>query len=214
MKVEDAARVLWDFHCVYDELSKSDVIIGLGSYDIRVAEHCAKLFVEGFSDLIIFTGSSGNWTRDLFPQGEAVAFKEKAVEHEVPKEAILLEPNATNIGENVQLSAAIVPNAKSAIFVTKPQTQRRCKATAEKQWSDVKAIVTAPHTKFIDQPLAHHNERALICEMVGDLERMNSYAQLGYQTAVDIPDITWKAFEVLVKAGFVDHLQKPTFSSQ
>ena len=210
MEVDDAARVLWDFHCVYDELSKSDVIVGLGSYDVRVAEHCAKLFHEGLSGLIIFTGSTGNWTRDLFPKGEAATFKNKAVEQGVPEEAILLEPNATNIGENVQFSAAIVPDARSAIFVTKPQTQLRCKATAEKQWSDVKAFVTAPNTEFADQSLAHHNERALNCEMVGDFERMNSYSELGYQTAVDIPDTAWKAFDVLVKEGFDDHLQKPT----
>jgi len=79
MKLSEAVQVLWNFHCVYDGLTKSDVIIGLGSYDLRVATHCAKLFHDGLADRVIFTGSSGNWTSELFPEGEAQAFREQAL---------------------------------------------------------------------------------------------------------------------------------------
>ncbi|HCH71013.1 MAG TPA: YdcF family protein, partial [Ochrobactrum sp.] len=41
--VLNAARVLWDYHCIYDPLETADVIIGLGSYDPRVAERAADL---------------------------------------------------------------------------------------------------------------------------------------------------------------------------
>ena len=212
MEVLEAARVLWDFHCVYDELASSDVIIGLGSYDIRVAAHCAKLFHDGLADRIIFTGSVGNWTRDLFPEGEAEAFKARALADGVADTAILLETRATNVGENVQFTADLIPNAQRAIFVTKPQTQLRCKATVEKQWPSVKAMVTAPDTPFQAQPLPHHNERALICEMVGDFERMSSYAKLGFQMEVMMPPDARLAFDTLVEAGFVDHLLRQLLS--
>ena len=208
MDVGAAARILWDFHCVYDALQRSDVIIGLGSYDIRVAIRCAQLLQDGLADRIIFTGASGNWTRDLFPNGEAEAFKQRATEDGVPESAILLEPRATNIGENIRFSAELVPTAKQVIFVTKPQTQLRCKATAQQQWSGVTALVTAPETPCDAQPLAHHDEHALICEMVGDFQRMNDYARLGFQTEVEVAGHVRRAFETLVSAGFVDHLQR------
>lgn len=208
MQVSEAVQILWDFHCVYDKLATSDVIIGLGSYDIRVAAHCAMLFHDGLAPRIIFTGSSGNWTGDLFPEGEAKAFKERAKGDGVPDSAILLELRATNIGENVRFSAEMASEAKTAIFVTKPQTQLRCKATVQRQWCSLSASVTAPPTPFPAQPLPHHSERALICEMVGDFARMGDYARQGFQVEVTITEEVQAAFDTLVAAGYVDHLLK------
>ncbi|WP_299550252.1 YdcF family protein [uncultured Tateyamaria sp.] len=207
--VPEAARTLWHFHHVNSTPSAADVIIGLGSYDIRVAARCAELFKDGFAPRIIFTGASGNWTSDLFPASEADAFRDHAHQLGVPTEAITLEPRATNIGENVRFCADLVPDAKQVIFVTKPQTQLRCLATAEHQWPGVKSLVTAPDTAFEDQPLPHHDQRALICEMVGDLDRMRTYVTLGFQRHVDVPEPVTQAFDALVAAGYVDHLPQP-----
>ena len=206
--VHDAALVLWKFHCVYDKLKPSDVIIGLGSYDVRVATRCAELFHQGYAEEILFTGGCGNWTHHLYPTSEAEAFRQHAIAKGVPEDQILLEPHASNIGENVRFSANLIPAAKRVIFVTKPQTQRRCQATAHKQWQKAHIMVTAPNTSFTDQPLPHHNEHALICEMVGDVERLRTYAELGFQTEVKLPDAVCCAFDTLVEAGFVDHLPR------
>ena len=40
------AQILWDFHKIDQPLEKVDLIFGLGSYDLRVADHCAKLALE------------------------------------------------------------------------------------------------------------------------------------------------------------------------
>ena len=64
--VLQAARTLWDFHLIYDELSEVDLIIGLGSYDLRVADRCAELFHQRLAKQILFTGKSGNWTNNLY----------------------------------------------------------------------------------------------------------------------------------------------------
>lgn len=204
----EAAQTLWDFHCVYDALSQADAIIGLGSYDIRVATRCAALFNEGLAPRIIFTGASGNWTHALFPATEAEAFRDHAHQLGVPPDAITVEAHATNIGENIRFSAALVPGAKKVIIVTKPQTQRRCLATVQKQSPDVTAMVTAPVTGFADQPLPHHDQRALMCEMVGDTQRMATYVSIGFQMDVALPATVTAAFDTLVAAGFVDHLQR------
>ncbi|MBY5932050.1 YdcF family protein [Tateyamaria omphalii] len=208
MEVREAALILWEFHCVYDDLSPADAIVGLGSYDLRVAERCADLFHQGYAERIVFTGAVGNWTDTLFQASEAEAFGEAAVAAGVPDEAIVLETHATNIGENVCFSEQLLPSARRVILVTKPQTQMRCHATVRKQWPGVQALVTAPLTPFEDQPLPHHDARALICEMVGDVERMGAYAKQGFQIEVEVPDAVRRACDVLVDTGFVDHLPK------
>lgn len=42
--------------------SQSDVIIGLGCHDVRVAERSAALFLEGWAPWLLFTGYQGNQT--------------------------------------------------------------------------------------------------------------------------------------------------------
>ncbi|MGI9505906.1 MAG: YdcF family protein [Geminicoccaceae bacterium] len=205
-ETQQAARILWDFHCVYDELEPADAIVGLGSYDLRVAERCADLYKAGLSLQVIFTGASGNWTKGLFDCSEAAAFGRRAIESGVPAEAIALEETATNIGENLASTSRLIPDAVSVILVTKPQTQLRCKATAQKQWPRVRAITTAPQTALEDQPIGVQDERGLFCEMVGDLQRIMAYPARGFQVDVDVPDRVMSAFHTLRSAGFTDHL--------
>lgn len=201
-----AAKVLWDFHCVYHDLRIADAIVGLGSYDLRVADRCSELFLQGYAREIIFTGKSGNWTQDMFPESEAQAFAVRAIKAGVPQHAITIEGLATNIGENVTFSAHLIPNAKVVIFVTKPQTQLRCQLTVHKQWKEVDAVVTAPLTEFWQQPTPDHDQRALICELVGDTQRAVRYPDFGYQAPVAITGDVTAAFDLLIKAGFTDHL--------
>src|SRR5665213_785360 len=203
-----AARTLWDFHCVYDELKPADAIVSLGSYDLRVAERCAELYRARLSARLIFTGASGNWTSILFDASEAATFAKRAIECGVPSTAITLEEVATNIGENIAFVSRIIPDAGSIIWVTKPQTQLRCEATVAKKWPTIHSMTTAPQTSFERQPTPIHNERALFCEMVGDLERIRTYPAFGFQTKVDIPYEVMKAFETLKIAGFTDHLPR------
>ena len=153
---------------------------------------------------------AGNWTAGLYETSEAAAFAAHAVSLGVPGDAITLEERATNIGENIRYSAALLPDVRSVILVTKPQTQRRCLATALKQWQSVDAMVTAPVHGYADQPTADFDETHLICEMVGDIHRMRTYPALGYQVPQDTPADVSKAYDRLVAAGFTDHLPDDT----
>jgi uncharacterized SAM-binding protein YcdF (DUF218 family) len=205
--VLQAARTLWNFHLVYDELSEADLIIGLGSYDLRVADRCAELFHQGLARRILFTGKSGNWTGGLYSETEAEAFAARAKDLGVPDEALLIEPRATNIGENIRFSRAMVGDEiRRVTIVTKPQTQRRAYATVRAQWPDVEALVTAPPTRFEDQPTEAYPLEMFIHEMVGDVHRMIDYPAKGFQIAQTIPASVAEAFEFLVKEGYHHHL--------
>lgn len=203
--IRNAAKMLWDYHCIYDELTAADVIIGLGSYDTRVATHAAELYKQGLGTWLMFTGHSGNWTKGLYKTSEAEAFAEIAIAQGVPEEAIIIEPKATNIGENILFAREImVAGTISPIFVTKPQTQRRVRATVDRQWPEAKAFVTAPATSFEDQPTAAHDFEQLVREMTGDLRRILEYPALGFQIAQAVPLEVMEAYDTLIAQGYDD----------
>ncbi|MBB2972437.1 YdcF family protein [Mesorhizobium sp. RMAD-H1] len=206
--IHDAARTLWNYHLVHDELRPADAIIGLGSYDLRVASRAAALYREGLAPILLFTGKSGNWTEGLYEKSEAEAFAEVAIAEGVPRNAIRIEPNATNIGENIRFSHDLLgDDLRSVIIVTKPQTQRRALATIARQWPEVEALITAPLTSFEEQPTSAYPFEKLVHEMVGDLKRMLDYPAKGFQIAQPVPTEVMKAYDFLVEHGFDEHLR-------
>lgn len=206
------ARVLWDYHSTETALERADIIVGLGSYDLRVADRCAELHAEGLASQIMFTGASGNWTRDRFAGSEARAFCDHAVSGGVPRNAMRLEEKATNIGENIGFVRTEMPQAKRVIWVTKPQTRRRLSATLEIRWPGIISMITAPQHALEEQSLQAHALEALIAEMVGDTWRMSAYPGMGFQSPQPVGPEVEEAFDALVAAGFTDHLP-PTVRS-
>lgn len=201
-----AAKVLWDFHRIDDKPQTSDVIIGFGSYDLRVAQYASELYLQGIAPLLLFTGKAGNWTKGLFNHSEAEAFADVAMKAGVPEAAILLETRATNIGENIVLSKALLAQESlSAVLVTKPQTQRRVFATAARQWPEAAIKVSAPATAFEDQPTEQYGLEMLISEMTGDVQRMLDYPAKGFQIAQAVPLQVLEAYEFLIAKGFDNH---------
>jgi len=205
--IDHAARALWNYHLVYDELRPADAIIGLGSYDLRVAKRAAALYRAGLAPILLFTGKSGNWTRDLYEKSEAETFADVAIAEGVPRTAIRIEPQATNIGENIRFSHDLLgDDLRSVIIVTKPQTQRRALATIARQWPEVEALITAPTTTFEDQPTSAYPFKKLVHEMVGDIKRMLEYPAKGFQIAQTVPVEVMAAYDFLVEHGFDEHL--------
>ena len=118
-----------------------------------------------------------------------------------------MEETATNIGENIVRSAEILAEtARTAILVTKPQTQRRCHASAKKQWPNVSTMTTAPLHGFAEQPVEPFGMDHLINEMVGDLHRIRTYPVAGFQIVQEVPEDVTNAYDVLIDAGFTGHL--------
>ena len=213
-KITDAqlGQILWNYHYLGHKAQKVDCILGLGSYDVRVAQYCAQLYHEGFAPFIVFSGNVGNFTRDLFTAPEAHIFRELALQNDVPSTDILIEDTATNIGENILLTKQLlakkgIPIA-SIIIVTKPNTERRAYATVKKTWPAVNAIVLSPHVMFDKQPTAFRSQADIINEMVGDIQRIKHYPDLGYQIPQDIPEDVWRAYLELIERGYTQHLMQ------
>lgn len=201
--IKTAAKVLWDYHCIYDPLEKADVIVGLGSYDLRVAKRAAELYLEGLAPILLFSGKGGSDTEGLISCASvAEAFANQAIECGVPVKAIIIEPRGTNIGEKITFSRDLLaPGAISAILVSNPHTQHRVQATVARQWPEAKAMTTAPLTSFEDQPTESFPFEKLVHEMVGDLSRILEYPAMGYQLAQAVPLEVIEAYDYLIAQG-------------
>ena len=73
------------------DLEPADVILALGSNDVRVGEHAARLFLRGLAPLLVCSGHVGRLTAGRFEKSEAETFADAAVRLGVPRSAILLE---------------------------------------------------------------------------------------------------------------------------
>nr|WP_306471753.1 YdcF family protein [Streptomyces sp. t99] len=98
------AQLLWDYHQMHHEPRPCSVAIGLGSHDLGVVDTTVDLYKRGMMPLIVFTGATSPSTRERMPRGEAVHCRERALELGVPGEAVLVEPNARNTGQNISFS--------------------------------------------------------------------------------------------------------------
>jgi uncharacterized SAM-binding protein YcdF (DUF218 family) len=203
----DDAKTLWEFHAVGQEPRSADAIVCLGSYDPRVAVRCAQMLQDGIAPLAVITGGYGNWTRGAFARPEAEVFAAVIEGRGVGRERLILEPRATNIGENIAFSRSALRDREihRVVFVTKPQTQRRVWATARRQWPQIELAVTAPAIDLMSQAVDEAGLRRLIEEMVGDVQRLLEYPGAGYQVAVEIPAQVLAAYRRLREAGFDGH---------
>ncbi len=102
--IDELAQKIWDYHHMNQKLEKADVILALGSYDLRVAEHAAKLFLDGWAPLLVFSGGFGRLTPQEWRMPEAEKFAEVAMRMGVPHDKILIENKAANTGENILFS--------------------------------------------------------------------------------------------------------------
>lgn len=91
MEIDRLAQTLWHYHHLNLPIERSDCIIGLGSYDLRVADRCAELYKDNWAPLLIFSGREGNWTKGLWNDSEAQIFARHAIAKGVPESQITLE---------------------------------------------------------------------------------------------------------------------------
>ncbi len=208
--IDELARRIWDYHHLNHKLEKSDFILALGSNDLRVAEYAADLWLQGYAPLLVFSGNAGVLTRHRFSKPEAEMFAEIALERGVPEDAILIEAESTNTGENVSFSRRLLEskgiNPESLILVQKPYMERRTYATFMKVWPGKRVIVSSPPIPFSEYPTEELPKELVINIMVGDLQRIRVYPSRGFQIEQEIPDDVWQAFEKLVELGYDRHL--------
>jgi uncharacterized SAM-binding protein YcdF (DUF218 family) len=205
---------VWYYHQLNHQLSKADAILVLCSHDKAVAETGARLYLDRWSPLLIFSGGLGSITRHLWAAPEADQFAEIAIGMGVPRQDILIENRSTNTGENVLFTKQLLAERQldpcKFIVVQKPYMERRSYATFRKVWPDKEVLVTSPKVS-LDEYFARYSHAALsahdvISIMVGDLQRIKLYPAKGFQIEQEIPDDVWAAYDELVEMGYNSRL--------
>lgn len=209
-------QVIWDYLCLREDLQKADVIVGFGNFNTDIARRVAELYHEGYAPKVLFTGGLGRNTEGLFPEPEAVRFAKVAEECGVPEEDIILEDLSTNTKENIlftreKLEMLNIPHNR-VLGVHQPFMERRIKAAMGVYWPELDFLVSSPQVTIPEYLEAARKQgvspNASISVIVGDFQRMDLYAKLGYQLPQHIPDEAWEAFHTLVEMGYDKQLAK------
>ncbi len=202
------AKLIWDYLASFHQGQTSDAIVVCCSYDLRVCDYACGLMAEIGAQQLLFSGNTGNWTRQLWDEPEAKVFKARAIKNGIDPALILTEEQATNIGENIAFSKKLLPDAETITFVTKPNTILRVKLTVPLHWSGITAVTACPPFTFPDRVSNIVGMFGVINEMVGDIQRILSYPALGYQIAHNLPAHILTAYEFLIDQGFTEHLMR------
>lgn len=206
---EDARRI-WSYHQMGHTLQPCSVAIGLGSHDLGVADTSVDLYKRGMVPLLLFTGATSPTTRKRMPRGEAVHYRERALELGVPSAAVLVESRARNTGENIRFSREVLKEegveVTSVLLISKPYEERRAYATARKLWPEVE-IVSASTPMTLDEYVDSIGDARLVIDMLmGALQRLMIYPDQGFMISQPVPTDVSEAYQRLRQAGFTSRL--------
>ena len=209
-------QVIWDYLCLHQQPAKADVIVGFGNFNTDIARRAAELYHQGYAPKILFTGGLGRNTEGLLPEPEAVRFAKVAMECGVPECDIILEDKSTNTKENIlftrdKLEELGLPH-DHILGVHQPFMERRIASAMGVYWPEQNFSVTCPQVTIPEYLRRAQeqgiSENASISVIVGDFQRIELYAKLGYQLPQEIPDEAWDAFHALVALGYDKQLAR------
>ena len=209
-------QIIWDYLCLHEEPKKADVIVGFGNFNTDIAARAAELYIKGYAPKILFTGGLGRNTEGLLPESEALRFARTAIACGVPERDIILEDRSTNTKENIEftrekLNELNLPHGH-ILGVHQPFMERRIVSAMGVYWPEQSFSVTCPQVtipEYLKRAKEQGiSENASVSVIVGDFQRIELYAKLGYQLPQHIPDEAWEAFHALVAMGFDKQLAK------
>ena len=216
MEFLEPLQVIWDYMSLHRQPGKADVIVGFGNFNTDIARRAAELYLRGYAPKVLFTGGLGRNTEGLLPEPEAVRFARVAMECGVPQADILIEDRSANTKENIEFTRQLleeqgIPHGR-ILGVHQPFMERRITAAMGVYWAEADFSVTSPRvsvTEYLARALEQGvSENASISVIVGDFQRIELYAQKGYQLPQHIPEEAWQAFHRLVDLGYDKQLAK------
>ena len=176
--------LLWHYLAHETEHAHTDVIVAFGSANLGVARTAARLHRSGVAPWVLVTGGA------VTPGGptEAHTYAEILIAAGVARHCVIVEPDATNTGENVaygmEAAAAHGLHVERAALVAFPTSLRRCVATFAQQFP---RVLTFTHPAFPSRDQYVATEAQTRHTLLSELERLVEYPTLGYFAPQRIP---------------------------
>lgn len=207
------ARIIWDYHQLNHTPIPAEVIVALGTNDLRIAEFAADLYHNGYGKKIVCTGGIAHASDLLATRwgaSEAEMYAAVLERRGVPNENILLETQASNTAENFIFTRELLRQAgiqpKNILIAVKPFMQRRAWATMAVEWPEMPATLASPHLTLDEYFTSELTPDRVVNIITGDLQRLWVYASKGYSAPQRLPAEVKRAYEGLVALGHTEHL--------
>lgn len=194
--------IIWNYLGVETALKHADVIIADGTKDTDVAHLATELYGMSFAPLIIFAGGP----QQNSDMTKADIMTKIARSYDVPESAIIKDTaaiNTTQVITNAQAlltEKGIIPT--SVIFVDAPYMSRTLLATAQAQWQgDQPEFISRHESTSLAEYSLRHGRGETIRDILGNFQRLRSYAKKGYQAEQVIPDEVQTAYDAMIWRG-------------
>ena len=207
------ARMIWDYHQLRHQTIPGDVIVALGTNDLRVAEFAADLYRDGYGSTLVCTGGVAHQNDLLattWDKTEAEMYADLAERRGVPPDRILLETHATNTAENIRFARSLIERQnlqpRNIVLAVKPFMQRRTWATMVVEWPEMPATLASPQMTLDEYFTDELAPEKITNIMMGDLQRIWIYARRGWSAPQRLPEEVRSAYDRLVELGYTQHL--------
>lgn len=206
--------ILWSCLRRRSELRTADCIVGFGNYNLDIGIRAAELYHAGYAPKVLFSGGFGRNTEGLQNMTEADSFAEVALKNGVPEKDIIIENRSRNTAENINFTRGLLSengiSPSCLIGVHQPFMERRIASAFDVYWPEVELLTTSYECDiptFFDHAASYGiSMKTVIEELVGDFQRMELYADLGYQSRQEFPPEAREAYARLVELGYTGQL--------
>jgi uncharacterized SAM-binding protein YcdF (DUF218 family) len=175
-----------------------DVVVALGSSDLRTAERAAALYRATAADLVVCSGGRGRLTGQ-WPRSEAAELSASMIGLGVLPERIWIEPTSSNPLENAINVAALLRESgrsRTIALVTRPHLRLRAWLTFRRRFVADTVLVDPADTT--DQPQDLEVGLAAMSDHVrSEVPRIDAYSARGDIDPPDVPPALSEAWRMV-----------------
>lgn len=194
--------IIWNYLAIESPLKHADVIIADGTKDVNVAHLATELYGMSFAPLMLFSGGEQQGS----DMSKADSMAKIARSYDVPESAIIKDTVATNTTQVITNAQALLTEKgivpKSIILVDAPYMSRTLLATAQAQWKgDLPEFINRHESTSLAEYSLRHGRGETIRDILGNFQRLRSYAKKGYQAEQIVPDEVQTAYDAMIWRG-------------
>ncbi len=194
--------IIWQYLAIESPLQHADVIIADGTKDPDVAHLAAELYGMSFAPLIVFSGAATTGS----DMSAADSMTKIARSYGIPDAAIIKDPASSNTTQVITNAQPLLETSGCApttvILVDTPYMARTLFAAAEAQWKGDQPLFISRHeSTSLPEYSLRHGRGETVRDILGNFQRLRSYAKKGYQSHQIIPDEVQRAYDAMIWRG-------------